>query len=86
MTGASPEQVENRVTRPIEDAVASINRVRDVYSTSLENAANVTIRFEDGTDPDAAASAGSSAGRRVPHRGRALAGNRGREDARRDDR
>ena len=32
--GASPEEVETLVTRPIEDAVAGINGVKRVISTS----------------------------------------------------
>ncbi len=53
--GAGPKQVEERVTRPLEDAVASINRVDTVDSTSLEHLSNITVRFREGTDPDAAA-------------------------------
>src|SRR5205823_6754831 len=53
--GASPKQAEERVTRPIEDAVASINRVDGVESTSLEHVSIVTVKFQDDANPDTAA-------------------------------
>lgn len=53
--GATARQVGERVTRPIEDAVASINGVETVDSISLENFSNVTVRFLSGTNPDTAA-------------------------------
>src|SRR5207244_12149198 len=53
--GASPDEVQDRVTKPLEDAVSSAPRVRDVDSTSLENVSNVTIRFQDGADAGASA-------------------------------
>ncbi len=37
--GAGPEEVETLVTRPIEDAVAGINGVKKVISTSSEGVA-----------------------------------------------
>src|SRR5438093_1798835 len=48
--GASPEQVEDRVTRPIEDAVASIARLDYVESTSLESISTITVRLREGTN------------------------------------
>jgi HAE1 family hydrophobic/amphiphilic exporter-1 len=53
--GATPKQVEERVTRPLEEAVASISRVDGVDSTSLEHVSNVAVRFQEGMDPDVAA-------------------------------
>src|SRR5438128_232886 len=50
--GATPKQVEERVTRPLEEAVASISRVDSVDSTSLEHVSNVAVRFSEGMDPD----------------------------------
>src|SRR5262245_41595424 len=53
--GATPKQVEERVTRPLEEAVAAISRVDSVDSTSFEHISNVTVRFQEGLDPDVAA-------------------------------
>src|SRR6185312_8920759 len=41
--GAGPEEVETLVTRPIEDAVAGINGVKRVISTSTEGFSRVGI-------------------------------------------
>ncbi|MBF0298272.1 MAG: efflux RND transporter permease subunit [Oligoflexia bacterium] len=48
--GYSPEEVEKRVTNPIEKEMTTLLSIKHVYSTSLENAALVTVRFEVGED------------------------------------
>ncbi|MBF0206434.1 MAG: efflux RND transporter permease subunit [Oligoflexia bacterium] len=48
--GYSPEEVEKRVTNLIEKEMTTLLSIKHVYSTSLENAALVTIRFEVGED------------------------------------
>jgi HAE1 family hydrophobic/amphiphilic exporter-1 len=53
--GASPEEVETLVTRPIEDAVAGINGVKRVESDSRESLSRVGIELRLETDPQAAA-------------------------------
>src|SRR5438105_81779 len=53
--GATPRQVEERVTRPLEEAVSPITGVVGVDSTSFEHLSNVAVRFRDGMDPDVAA-------------------------------
>jgi hydrophobic/amphiphilic exporter-1 (mainly G- bacteria), HAE1 family len=53
--GAGPEEVETLVTRPIEDAVAGINGVKRVISTSTEGLAMVGIELRLEVDPQAAA-------------------------------
>src|SRR5688500_1519084 len=53
--GAGPEEVEQRVTRPIEDAVSTVGNVTGVDSRSLEDASVVTVRLKLGTDINAAA-------------------------------
>jgi HAE1 family hydrophobic/amphiphilic exporter-1 len=53
--GASSEDVEKLVTRTIEGAVASVNGVVGVTSTSQEDSSFVLVNFEWGTDLDAAA-------------------------------
>src|SRR6478735_8828971 len=52
--GAGPEEVETLVTRPIEDAVAGINGVKRVISTSTEGFWRVGIELRLEVDPQAA--------------------------------
>ena len=52
--GAGPEEVETLVTRPIEDAVAGINGVKRVISTSTEGFSRVGIELRLEIDPQAA--------------------------------
>ena len=53
--GAAPEEVETLVTRPIEDAVAGINGVKRVISTSTEGFSRVGIELRLEVDPQDAA-------------------------------
>ena len=52
--GAGPREVESRVTKPIEDAVAGSPNLKNLMSTSGDNYAIVLMEFKDGTDPDEA--------------------------------
>ena len=52
--GAGPREVESRVTKPIEDAVAGSPNLKNLMSTSGDNYAIILMQFKDGTDPDAA--------------------------------
>ncbi|HEX5756821.1 MAG TPA: efflux RND transporter permease subunit, partial [Arenimonas sp.] len=47
LPGASAEDVEKRITNPIEDAIRNIQDVRFVVSTSREGASNLLVRFRD---------------------------------------
>jgi HAE1 family hydrophobic/amphiphilic exporter-1 len=53
--GASPEDVEELVVKPIEDAVATIAGIDEINSTSVEGVGNVTIAFVEGVDANQAA-------------------------------
>ena len=53
--GASPEEVETLVTRPIEDAVAGINGVKRVISSSTESSSRVGLELRLEVDPQVAA-------------------------------
>ena len=44
--GASPQDIEDDVTRPIEDAVAGINGVDRLFSNSREDASFVFVQFK----------------------------------------
>jgi HAE1 family hydrophobic/amphiphilic exporter-1 len=48
--GASAEEIENVVTRKIEDAVSSLEGVDRITSSSQEGASIVTITLKDGVD------------------------------------
>ena len=48
--GASPTEVENTVTKHIEDAVASLEMVKKIESTSMENVSIVMITLNNGAD------------------------------------
>jgi hydrophobic/amphiphilic exporter-1 (mainly G- bacteria), HAE1 family len=50
-----PQEVEDLVTRPIENAVAAIAGVETITSTSAEGDSSVRVSFTWGTDLDAAA-------------------------------
>lgn len=51
---ASPEEVEELVTRPIEEAMSAVPGVENVYSTSSEGSSSVRVSFSWGTDLDTA--------------------------------
>ena len=53
--GASPEEVETLVTKPIEDAVAGVNGVKRVESRSTDSFARVGVEFELEVDAQNAA-------------------------------
>ncbi len=52
---ASPEEVEELITRPVEEAVSAVPGVEEVTSVSAEGVSNVRVTFTWGTDLDAAA-------------------------------
>ena len=53
--GASSEDVESSVTKPIEQAIAQVKGVKSIKSISMENYSIVSIEFEWGTNLDFAA-------------------------------
>ena len=54
MPGASPTEVENRLTRPVEKLLWEIPGVEYLYSTSSPGSALVIVRFVVGTDIETA--------------------------------
>ena len=54
LTGAAPIEVENLLTKPIEEAVGVIRNVRLVRSVSRSGQSDVTLEFLWGTDMDVA--------------------------------
>ncbi len=55
LLGASPEEMESTVTRRIEDAVATVEGIEDIRSTSTESLSIVTVTFNLNRDIDIAA-------------------------------
>lgn len=53
--GASPEQVESKVTQKVEDAVSVVAGVEHVTSTISEGVSSTVIQFTAETSPDTAA-------------------------------
>src|SRR5437764_1841356 len=53
--GASPEDVESLVTKPLEDAVIGVNGIDSIESTSVEGSSRLQIHFVEGMDVNSAA-------------------------------
>ena len=49
-SGAAPSEMENQITRPIEDAVAGIPNIKHISSSVTLGASSTSIEFELGTD------------------------------------
>ncbi|MEW5900041.1 MAG: efflux RND transporter permease subunit, partial [Acidobacteriota bacterium] len=54
-SGASSEDIEKAITKPVEQIVSSISRVKKVTSTTSEGVSAITTEFEWGTNLDFAA-------------------------------
>jgi HAE1 family hydrophobic/amphiphilic exporter-1 len=52
---ASPEEMEELITRPIEEALAAVPGVEEISSTSSEGRSSVRVSFDWGTDLEEAA-------------------------------
>lgn len=53
--GLPPLEVEKMITKPVEEAVATVTRLKNLYSHSREAESRVTLEFEVGTDMNYAA-------------------------------
>jgi hydrophobic/amphiphilic exporter-1 (mainly G- bacteria), HAE1 family len=54
-SGAGPEEIEQQITIPIEQAVSTVNQVKSISSTSQEGSSRVTVDFAWGVNLDVAA-------------------------------
>jgi multidrug efflux pump len=54
LEGASPEVMESTVVDPVEDALMTVEGVRNLSSSSKSGSANITVEFELGRDIDVA--------------------------------
>lgn len=50
--GASPEEIENLVTQPLESQLATVNNVDSMTSVSSEHSSLIIVQFVDGVDMD----------------------------------
>jgi len=50
-TGASPEEMESLVSKPVEDAVSSVSGIKTLSSVSREGVSQTVLQFEYGIDP-----------------------------------
>ena len=50
--GASPEEVETTVTRPVESSMATISNIKNIQSVSFENVSMVILEFEQTANMD----------------------------------
>ena len=53
--GASPEEMERLVIRPIEDQLQNVRHVDQIFARSTEGAATISVQFKLGTDINAGA-------------------------------
>src|SRR6185295_8382417 len=52
--GASPSEVENSLTRKVEDAISSLEKLDNIRSSSYEGMSNVIVEFKQTVDIDVA--------------------------------
>ena len=52
--GVAPQEIETLITRPIEQAVSTVEGVEQITASSSESLSRVSLAFEWGTDLEAA--------------------------------
>ncbi|MBO4491351.1 MAG: efflux RND transporter permease subunit [Lentisphaeria bacterium] len=55
-TDASPEEVEELITRPLERSISAVTGIKEIYSVSGEENSSITVKFTWGTNLDEAVS------------------------------
>ena len=50
--GATPEKVEEEVSKPLEQAMSTLEHIKEVSSTSSENVSTVILEFEESVNMD----------------------------------
>lgn len=50
--GASPETVEADISKPLEQSMATLDRIKNVTSSSMDSVSMVVLEFEDGVNMD----------------------------------
>ena len=64
--GASPDAVDTLVTKPVEDAVATINDIDYIQATSVEGVSSVVIFFTDKAAKTALSTSNAASARCAP--------------------
>jgi HAE1 family hydrophobic/amphiphilic exporter-1 len=54
LPGASPEDVESLVSKPLEDKIKSVDDIESLTSTSRSGVSNIVVEFQSGVEPDKA--------------------------------
>ncbi len=49
---STPEEVEQQITRPVEEVLATISGIKRMRSDSRENSANIFVEFKWGTNTE----------------------------------
>jgi len=49
--GASPEEIEETMAIKVEDAIANLDEVKDIFTTLSEGGGGITIELREGIDP-----------------------------------
>ncbi len=49
-TGVGPEDIENLISRPLEESISSVKNIEKVNSQSFKGASIITLEFKYGTD------------------------------------
>nr|WP_281384758.1 efflux RND transporter permease subunit [Novosphingobium piscinae] len=52
LPGATPETIEQQITRPVEDALAGLDNLRDLRSTSSDGVSSINAEYIWGTNGD----------------------------------
>ncbi len=47
LAGASPQDIEKRITQPLEEGIARVSDIRFISSSSRESMSSILVRFED---------------------------------------
>ena len=47
LAGASPEDIEKRITQPLEEGIAGVSDIRFISSNSRESMSSILVRFEE---------------------------------------
>ncbi len=55
-TDASPDEVEELITRPLERSISAVTGIKEIYSMSGEESSSITVEFNWGTNLDEAVS------------------------------
>src|SRR5690554_3946166 len=53
-SGVAPEEMENLITRPVESAIARVEGIRQINSSSTEGRSRVSLRFAWGQNLEVA--------------------------------